>query len=76
MMTKKPPMHQTMMQSAKPAASQPAPAKEQNTLKWLLGFKETPEEQKAREAREQRDKRSREVIDSAVKGGQLPKAKK
>ena len=51
----------------------PAKPKEQNTLKWLLGFKETESERKAREAREGRDKRSREVIDRAVRGGQLPK---
>ena len=51
----------------KPAPA--APAKEQNPLWWLLGFKETPEEKAAREAREQRDVRNRQVIDSAVKAG-------
>jgi hypothetical protein len=51
------------------------PPKEQNPLKWLLGFKETPEEKKAREEREARDKASRGVVDNAVRGGQLPKKK-
>lgn len=51
----------------------PAKPKEQNPLWWLLGFKETESEKKAREAREGRDKRSRAVVESAVRGGQLPK---
>jgi hypothetical protein len=50
--------------------------KEQNPLWWLLGFKETESEKKAREDREAQEKRSREVVESAVRGGQLPSAKK
>lgn len=48
------------------------PVKPQNPLMWLLGQKETEEQRKAREKREAQDKRSREVIDNAVKKGALP----
>jgi hypothetical protein len=47
---------------------------EQNPIKWLLGFKETDAERKAREAREANEKRGRSVVEAAVKQGALPKA--
>jgi hypothetical protein len=56
-----------MTDPKKPAQAQPAP-REQNPIKWLLGFAETPEEKKAREDREKRDKASRSAIDNAIKG--------
>jgi hypothetical protein len=46
---------------------------EQNPIKWLLGFKETETEKAAREKREAQEKRSKEVIANAVRGGALPK---
>lgn len=55
----------------KPAPA--APPREQNTLKWLLGMKETEDEKKAREARQERDKRAAESIKQAIRN--VPKAK-
>ena len=70
-----PSMHASMMDEKKPAAGAKPAAKEQNPLKWLLGFKETPEEKAAREKREASEKASRQAIDNAIRGGQLPKKK-
>lgn len=51
------------------------PQKEQNPIAWLLGFKETPEQKVAREARENRDKRTKDAVTAAIKTG-LPAVKK
>ena len=54
-----------MQDKKKPQAEKP---REQNVIKWLLGFQETESERKAREAREERDKRTRAAVQKAIKG--------
>lgn len=47
---------------------QDKPAKEQNPIAWLLGFKETPEQKKAREDREAKEKAAKAGIEQAIRG--------
>lgn len=58
------------MQEKPPTKKAP---KEQHPLKWLFGFKETPDEAAATKKRKDEEQRTREVVQQAIRGYKVAK---